>query len=73
MVDCLDRDDQLLGDLPAGLVPILTALSGLVILDSWPTAVSVTDAMHHGGPWPAMTAPAFGPIGSTSTRDGCDR
>lgn len=47
-------------DLPA-LQPLVTALSrtsGRVLFGGWPTGVSVTPAMQHGGPYPATTTDA---------------
>jgi NADP-dependent aldehyde dehydrogenase len=51
-------------DVAAALVPTLTALVGRVIWNGWPTGVSVSRALHHGGPYPATTSPMFGSIGS---------
>lgn len=39
----------------AGLVEAMAATSGRVIFNGWPTGVSVTPAMQHGGPVPATT------------------
>jgi acyl-CoA reductase-like NAD-dependent aldehyde dehydrogenase len=36
-------------------LPLLAERSGRVIVNGWPTGVAVTDAQHHGGPWPATT------------------
>lgn len=33
----------------------LSRTSGRVLVNGWPTGVSVTPAMQHGGPWPATT------------------
>ena len=38
------------------LVTVLSETSGRVLFGGWPTGVSVTPAMHHGGPWPATTS-----------------
>ncbi|MDA0169605.1 aldehyde dehydrogenase (NADP(+)) [Solirubrobacter taibaiensis] len=48
------------------LVDRLTAIAGRVIFDAVPTGVAVTTAMHHGGPWPATSAPAFTSVGATA-------
>jgi len=53
----------------AGLVPQLASLVGRLIWNGWPTGVSVTRALHHGGPYPATTAPTHGSIGA----DAADR
>ncbi|MGY4651283.1 aldehyde dehydrogenase family protein [Mycobacterium sp. URHB0021] len=39
----------------AALVRALVQLSGRVLFGGWPTGVSVTAAMQHGGPYPATT------------------
>ncbi|MFD4899371.1 aldehyde dehydrogenase (NADP(+)) [Streptomyces sp. NPDC058411] len=44
---------------------LTAALSaGRLIWNGWPTGVAVTPAMHHGGPWPATTAPLHTSVGS---------
>jgi NADP-dependent aldehyde dehydrogenase len=55
-------------EVAAGLVPALTERAGRVIWNGWPTGVSVTRAMHHGGPYPATTAPGFSSIGADAMR-----
>lgn len=40
------------------LVAALGRIAGRVLFGGWPTGVSVTAAMHHGGPIPATTADA---------------
>jgi len=40
------------------LVEALAATSGRVLFGGWPTGVSVTPAMQHGGPYPATTTDA---------------
>src|SRR4029453_13656287 len=42
--------------------------AGRGIWDGWPTGVAVTWAQHHGGPWPATTAPGHPPAGVTRMR-----
>ncbi|ROR35696.1 aldehyde dehydrogenase (NADP(+)) [Kitasatospora cineracea] len=39
------------------LLALLTPLAGRLVLNTWPTGVTVTPAMHHGGPYPAATTP----------------
>jgi len=38
------------------------------VWNGWPTGVSVTYAMHHGGPWPATTASIHTSVGTTAIR-----
>jgi len=40
------------------LITELAATSGRVLFSGWPTGVSVTSAMQHGGPFPATTTDA---------------
>jgi NADP-dependent aldehyde dehydrogenase len=42
--------------------------AGRIIWNGWPTGVAVTWAMHHGGPWPASTAPGHTSVGTTAIR-----
>jgi NADP-dependent aldehyde dehydrogenase len=51
--------------LPA-LFALLTDRAGRVLWNGWPTGVSVTAAMQHGGPYPATTAPLHTSVGSAS-------
>jgi NADP-dependent aldehyde dehydrogenase len=50
------------------LVALLTERVGRVLWNGWPTGVSVTYAMHHGGPYPATTAAGHTSVGTTSLR-----
>lgn len=43
--------------LAAELLHALTPKAGRVLWNGWPTGVTVTYAMQHGGPYPAATAP----------------
>ncbi|RNG38342.1 aldehyde dehydrogenase (NADP(+)) [Streptomyces botrytidirepellens] len=49
-----------------GLVSALRGTSGRVLWNSWPTGVTVSYAQHHGGPYPATTAPATTSVGTAS-------
>lgn len=40
--------------------------AGRVLWNEWPTGVSVTWAMNHGGPYPATTSPLYTSVGTTS-------
>lgn len=46
----------------------LRPLVGRLIYNGWPTGVAVCWAMHHGGPWPATTAPLHTSVGGTALR-----
>jgi hypothetical protein len=50
----------------AGVVGALCARVGRVIFDGFPTGVAVTHGMHHGGPFPATSAPAHTSVGMTA-------
>jgi NADP-dependent aldehyde dehydrogenase len=54
---CGDPQDALVGT----LLTTLAGRAGRVLLNDWPTGVSVTYAQQHGGPYPATTA-----VGTTS-------
>lgn len=60
-------EEQEHGDV-SGLLPALVEKAGRVIWNGYPTGVSVTAAMHHGGPYPATTFPAHTSVGWTSIR-----
>lgn len=53
-------DREILGD----LIPRLERLAGRIIFNEWPTGVRVSDAMVHGGPFPATTDGATTSVGS---------
>jgi NADP-dependent aldehyde dehydrogenase len=48
------------------LLATMQAIAGRVIFNGYPTGVSVTAAMHHGGPFPATTNPAHTSVGMTA-------
>jgi len=54
-----ESDDELARRLVALLAPSV----GRVLWNGWPTGVSVTYAMQHGGPYPATTSPATTSVG----------
>jgi acyl-CoA reductase-like NAD-dependent aldehyde dehydrogenase len=59
-----DEDAELLG-----LVgELLAARAGRIVYDGFPTGVAVTHGMHHGGPFPATSAPAHTSVGMTAIR-----
>jgi NADP-dependent aldehyde dehydrogenase len=55
-------------DVARVLVADLTERVGRVLWNGWPTGVSVTYAMHHGGPYPATTSPGHTSVGTASLR-----
>jgi len=48
------------------LLDLLTTRAGRVVWNGWPTGVSVTAAMHHGGPYPATTSPLDTSVGTAA-------
>jgi NADP-dependent aldehyde dehydrogenase len=50
------------------LVAELAVSAGRIIWNGWPTGVSVTWAMQHGGSWPATTASLHTSVGPTALR-----
>ncbi|HEY8454620.1 MAG TPA: aldehyde dehydrogenase (NADP(+)) [Actinopolymorphaceae bacterium] len=52
----------------APLLSLLRDRVGRLVWNGWPTGVSVTYAMHHGGPWPATTASIHTSVGTTAIR-----
>ncbi|MBA8952750.1 aldehyde dehydrogenase (NADP(+)) [Actinomadura namibiensis] len=50
----------------AALAATLVDRSGRVLWNQWPTGVSVTSAMQHGGPFPATTAPLTTSVGTAA-------
>lgn len=42
-------------DAVAALVPLLERKAGRIVVNGWPTGVEVSDAMVHGGPFPATS------------------
>lgn len=55
-------------DLAARLLRELRDRAGRVVWNGWPTGVAVSWAQHHGGPYPATTAPAHTSVGMTAVR-----
>ncbi|MFC5745526.1 aldehyde dehydrogenase (NADP(+)) [Actinomadura rugatobispora] len=48
------------------LAGVLADRSGRVLWNQWPTGVSVTHAMQHGGPFPATTTPSTTSVGTAA-------
>ena len=59
-----EADAELLGV----LTEALAARAGRVVYDGFPTGVAVTHGMHHGGPYPATSAPGHTSVGMTAIR-----
>ncbi|APU14748.1 NAD-dependent aldehyde dehydrogenase [Actinoalloteichus sp. GBA129-24] len=53
-------------DVAAELVEPLSDFAGRIIWNQWPTGVTVSDAQHHGGPYPASTAPTTTSVGTAA-------
>ena len=52
----------------SALVAQLSGRVGRVVVDGFPTGVATAWAQHHGGPWPATTAPAHTSVGAGGLR-----
>jgi NADP-dependent aldehyde dehydrogenase len=50
------------------LLALLEHRAGRIVWNGFPTGVSVTWAMHHGGPFPASTSPLHTSVGGTAIR-----
>jgi len=59
-----DTDAALL----ATLTGVLAGRVGRLVYDGFPTGVAVCHAMHHGGPYPATSAPLHTSVGMTAIR-----
>lgn len=57
----LDGSDH---DAARRLLPELELLAGRIVVNGWPTGVEVGDAVVHGGPFPATSAPATTSVGT---------
>ena len=57
-----EEDDRI----AAELLEHCAERAGRVLWNEWPTGVSVTWAMHHGGPYPATTDPLHTSVGTTA-------
>ncbi|HEY0719315.1 MAG TPA: aldehyde dehydrogenase (NADP(+)) [Streptosporangiaceae bacterium] len=63
-----DEDDR--ADLATArqVIAVFERTVGRIVWNGWPTGVAVNAAQHHGGPWPATTAPTFTSVGSAAIR-----
>lgn len=50
------------------LLAELSTRAGRLVWNGWPTGVTVSWAMHHGGPYPATTSPEHTSVGMTAIR-----
>lgn len=50
------------------LLPELSRRAGRLVFNGWPTGVSVSWAMQHGGPYPSTILPAYTSVGMTAIR-----
>lgn len=57
-----EEDDRIAGE----VLERLAERVGRVLWNGWPTGVSVTWAMQHGGPYPATTAPLHTSVGTAA-------
>ena len=61
----IDSDDA---EAARGLLPILERKAGRILANGFPTGVEVSDAMVHGGPYPASTNFGHTSVGTLSIR-----
>ncbi len=54
--------------LARGLMPVLERKAGRILANEWPTGVEVTDAMVHGGPFPATSSASTTSVGTLAIR-----
>jgi NADP-dependent aldehyde dehydrogenase len=50
------------------VIATLERVAGRIVCNGWPTGVAVVAAQHHGGPYPATTAPAYTSVGTAAIR-----
>lgn len=50
------------------LIAVVEARAGRLTWNGWPTGVTVSYAQHHGGPYPATTAPGATSVGTAAVR-----
>src|ERR1700722_4434153 len=55
-------------DLARQVAAVLAHVAGRIVFNGWPTGGAVVAAQHHGGPWPATTAPAYTSVGTAAIR-----
>ena len=55
-------------DFGGQLLDELSSRAGRLVWNGWPTGVTVSWAMHHGGPYPATTSPEHTSVGMAAIR-----
>jgi NADP-dependent aldehyde dehydrogenase len=70
LAGCVHLDSGREQDTAAAMrvMEVFSHTTGRVVVNGWPTGVAVTWAQHHGGPWPATTAPAYTSVGAAAIR-----
>jgi NADP-dependent aldehyde dehydrogenase len=70
LAGCVHLDETVPGDVMAArrVMEVFGRTAGRVVVNGWPTGVAVAWAQHHGGPWPATTAPAYTSVGAAAVR-----
>jgi NADP-dependent aldehyde dehydrogenase len=70
LAGCIHLDEAAPGELDAAraVLAVFGGTTGRIVFNGWPTGVAVTWAQHHGGPWPATTAPAYTSVGAAAIR-----
>ncbi|MCW2876728.1 MAG: aldehyde dehydrogenase [Sphaerisporangium sp.] len=56
------------GDAPDPVVALAAERAGRIVWNDYPTGVAVTEAMHHGGPYPATSSAAHTSVGPAAIR-----
>jgi NADP-dependent aldehyde dehydrogenase len=64
----VDTDSAEDVELARQVIPVLERIAGRIVCNGWPTGAAVVAAQHHGGPYPATTAPAFTSLGTAAIR-----
>jgi NADP-dependent aldehyde dehydrogenase len=70
LVGTVHADPESAGDVERArqVVAVLERIAGRIVWNGWPTGVAAVAAQHHGGPWPATTAPAYTSVGTAAIR-----
>ena len=70
LAGCIHLESSAPEDVAAAklVMEVFGRTTGRVVFNGWPTGVAVAWAQHHGGPWPATTAPAYTSVGAAAIR-----
>ncbi len=70
LVGTVHADPESAGDVERArqVIAVLERIVGRIVWNGWPTGVAAVAAQHHGGPWPATTAPAYTSVGTAAIR-----